>query len=137
VKKDPKPITALGDGVEKIARKTGLKKATEIFSELTGLDCGCDERKVKLNLLFHRQGYATKCLTKDEYTRLGQVLAEVERNKNAITKRLQREIATIYSQAFQTRFEIWCNNCPSIWKARIGELAKLYQFYMQEQNAAG
>ncbi len=34
----------LGDSIEKLTEATGIKKAVELFSEITGLDCGCDER---------------------------------------------------------------------------------------------
>lgn len=52
----------LGDTVEKITKATGIKKAVKF---LVGEDCGCDERKEKLNKLF---GYKKpECLTEDEY----------------------------------------------------------------------
>ena len=39
----------LGDTVEKITKATGIKKAVKFIA---GEDCGCDERKVKLNEMF-------------------------------------------------------------------------------------
>ena len=39
----------LGDTVEKITKATGIKKAVKF---LAGEDCGCDERKEKLNEMF-------------------------------------------------------------------------------------
>lgn len=39
----------LGDTIETITTYTGLKKATEIISGLTGSDCGCEKRKKWLN----------------------------------------------------------------------------------------
>lgn len=38
----------LGDTVEKITKITGIKKVVEMMTD----DCGCDERKEKLNQLF-------------------------------------------------------------------------------------
>jgi len=42
----------LGDTIEKITKATGIKKVVEKVSEITGKDCGCNERKDTLNRLF-------------------------------------------------------------------------------------
>ena len=47
-----KKAQGLGDTVEQITTATGIKAAVEMFSKATGLDCGCDERKAKLNQIF-------------------------------------------------------------------------------------
>ena len=39
----------LGDSIEKFTKKTGIKKVVEKVSKVTGIDCGCDERKNLLN----------------------------------------------------------------------------------------
>ena len=39
----------LGDTIEKITTITGIKKVVEAISEATGEDCGCEERKKRLN----------------------------------------------------------------------------------------
>lgn len=39
----------LGDTIEKITAATGIKKVVEKVSEVTGKDCGCKNRKEKLN----------------------------------------------------------------------------------------
>jgi len=39
----------LGDSIEKITKKTGIKKAVGVLSKATGHDCGCSARKEKLN----------------------------------------------------------------------------------------
>jgi hypothetical protein len=38
----------LGDSIEKLTEKTGIKKLVESFVE----DCGCNKRKEKLNKMF-------------------------------------------------------------------------------------
>ncbi len=45
-----KKSEGLGDTIEKITTATGIKAAVEMFSKATGIDCGCDARKEKLNL---------------------------------------------------------------------------------------
>ena len=42
----------LGDTIEKITKATGIKKVVEKISKATNKDCGCTERKDKLNELF-------------------------------------------------------------------------------------
>ena len=42
----------LGDTIEKITKATGIKKVVEKLSEVTGKDCGCEDRKEFLNKRF-------------------------------------------------------------------------------------
>lgn len=42
----------LGDSIEKVTKATGVKWVVEKFTELTGVDCGCENRKERLNKLF-------------------------------------------------------------------------------------
>ena len=44
--KKQQPVEGLGDVIEKVTEATGIKKA---IKWLAGDDCGCDERKEKLN----------------------------------------------------------------------------------------
>jgi len=39
----------LGDTIENITTVTGIKKFVDTISSATGKDCGCKERKEKLN----------------------------------------------------------------------------------------
>ena len=39
----------LGDFIELITTYTGIKWVVKKYSKLTGKDCGCNERKEKLN----------------------------------------------------------------------------------------
>lgn len=42
----------LGDTVAKFTHSTGLDKLAEYYTRLTGKDCGCDQRRQKLNQWF-------------------------------------------------------------------------------------
>ena len=55
----------LGDTVEKFTEATGIKK---IVKAIAGEDCGCDERKAKLNKLVTYK--VVNCLEEDEYNYL-------------------------------------------------------------------
>jgi len=39
----------IGDGIEKIAKATGVKRVVDKISKATGKDCGCNKRKKKIN----------------------------------------------------------------------------------------
>lgn len=39
----------LGDTIEKITIRTGIKSVVNAISEITKKDCGCDKRKEELN----------------------------------------------------------------------------------------
>ena len=67
--KESQKSKGLGDTIEKIAEVTGVKKATKF---LFGEDCGCDERKEKLNKMFP---YSKKpeCLKQKEYKFLDRI----------------------------------------------------------------
>jgi hypothetical protein len=45
-------MTGLGDLVEAATTVTGVKAATEAVAKVTGKDCGCKQRRDKLNRLF-------------------------------------------------------------------------------------
>jgi hypothetical protein len=55
----------LGDTIEKVLKATGVKKLVDIFTD--GKDCGCTERKDKLNLLFPYKRQPVRCLTESLY----------------------------------------------------------------------
>ena len=63
----------LGDDIEKITKATGIKKVVDTFAELTGIDCGCDARKKKLNEMFRYT--KPECLTENEFDYLTEVFS--------------------------------------------------------------
>ena len=48
----PRKWTGLGDVVETVAEVTGVKTVVDTVSKVTGKDCGCADRKKKLNQAF-------------------------------------------------------------------------------------
>lgn len=111
----------LGDTVEKITTATGIKKVLEMFSEATGIDCGCEERKAKLNELF---SYSRKvnCLTEKDYNLLGDLIT-----KNQLTPSDQKILTDIYYNVFNYRLQL--SACGSCWKGKVQELRKVYDEY--------
>ena len=96
--------TGLGDTIEIVLEKTGIAK---LAKWILGEDCGCEERKEKLNKLFPYS--KPKCLTEEEHAYLteSKVLA-----KNVLIPSEQRELLKIYNRVFsQKRQPTSCGSC--------------------------
>ena len=113
----------LGDSIEKLTEVTGIKKAFEMFSEATGIDCGCDERKEKLNNLFP-YNRNINCLNESDYNKLTKYLSAQQTTLSPIE---QNEISDIYFNVFNYRLQI--SSCSSCWKGKLDELRKVYNEY--------
>jgi len=113
----------LGDTVEQITEATGIKAAVEMFSKATGIDCGCEERKAKLNELF---SYSRKvnCLTEKDYNALTDLISP---NKSTLTIEEQQIISEIYYNVFNYRLQL--SSCGSCWAGKVQELRKVYNEY--------
>lgn len=113
----------LGDSIEKLTEVTGIKKAVEMFSEATGIDCGCDERKEKLNNLFP-YNRNINCLNESDYNKLTKYLSAQQTTLTAIE---QQEVSDIYFNVFNYRLQI--SSCASCWKGKLDELRRVYNEY--------
>ena len=113
----------LGDSIEKLTEATGIKKVVEMFSEATGIDCGCDERKEKLNNLFP-YNRNINCLNESDYNKLTKYLSA---QQTTLTPIEQQEISDIYFNVFNYRLQI--SSCASCWKGKLDELRRVYNEY--------
>ena len=107
----------LGDTIEKITEATGIKA---VVKAIAGDDCGCDERRDKLNKIFpySRQ---PECLNQEEIDYLsGGVLS-----KKTLTHDQRVRIAEIHSRVFNHKFDVPCTCSPKIWMQWIRELKEL------------
>lgn len=118
-----KKSKGLGDSIEKLTEVTGIKKAFEMFSEATGIDCGCDERKEKLNNLFP-YNRNINCLNESDYNKLTKYLSAQQTTLSPIE---QNEISDIYFNVFNYRLQI--SSCSSCWKGKLDELRRVYNEY--------
>jgi hypothetical protein len=111
----------LGDDIEKyITKPLGIKKAVKF---LAGEDCGCDERKEKLNKLFPRQ--KPECFTASEYE---LVKDAIESKKNTFTAQEVKKYVAIYNRIFNQKFiATSCDVCfrNNVWDS----LKKVYNQY--------
>jgi hypothetical protein len=107
----------LGDTIEAITTNTGIKAAVDWFSEATGIDCGCDARKEKLNKLFRYR--KPECLTKEEYEFIGTMIG-----RNTVSSIEQTQINKIYNRVFKD--SVQPTSCSSCLRGRVQELETLY-----------
>ena len=116
-----KKATGFGDTLGQITEATGIKAAVEMFSKATGIDCGCEERKTKLNELF---SYSRKvnCLTETDYNLLTDLIT-----KNQLTPEDQKILTDIYYNVFNYRLQL--SACGSCWAGKVQELKKVYNEY--------
>lgn len=115
----------LGDTVEKVLEVTGIAK---VAKWLLGKDCGCDERKAKLNELFPY--IKPLCLEKDEFEWLDNWFKQ---KRNYVKPDEQAIILRIHSRIFRVRNEP--TNCGPCLLSRVAELEKVYNTYKDENNA--
>ena len=116
----------LGDDIEKITKATGIKKVVDAFVDATGIDCGCDARKEKLNKLFPKKTQPL-CLEEKEYNFLKEFF--VDFNGRELRPRYHEELSRIHSRIFQHKFYIPCTCNPKEWKRHIDDLKKVYGEY--------
>lgn len=114
-----KKAQGLGDTIEQITEATGIKNLVKFVA---GEDCGCDERKKKLNELFPYRN--TNCLTEEEYNWLNetQVL-----NQQTFKPSEQTRIIQIYNRVFNLRQEP--TSCVSCFRDIILKLNVIFQEY--------
>ena len=118
-----KDSKGLGDTVEKITEATGIKKDVKFIS---GEDCGCDERKSKLNHLFPY--YKPNCFTEDEFDTLHEMFSKKGWETKTITAGKVKELYVIYNRVFNTADKV--SGCGSCVKGRLKKLERLYKEYL-------
>ena len=109
----------VGDTVEKVFEKTGIAKAAKF---VLGEDCGCEERKEKLNEMFRYK--KPECLTEQEFDLIKMA---VDTKKNKWTPDEQETYKKIYERIFKTKVE--CTPCSFgkvVWK----DLQAVYNQYL-------
>ena len=105
----------IGDSVEKVLKATGISK---VAKKILGDDCGCDERKKKLNQMFP---YA-RPFTEDELKIYEQVLPSLK--KGNINRNEQIALVKIYNKVFNANKKP--SSCSSCVQQTLAKLAKVY-----------
>ena len=114
-----KKSEGLGDTIEKITEATGIKK---VVKWIAGDDCGCDERKAKLNKLFKYT--EPKCLQEDEHEWLDEWYT---RRSETMKPSEQRVMLGIYNRIFNAKQTP--TQCSSCLREINNKMMKIYQTY--------
>ena len=117
-----KKSEGLGDTIEKITTATGIKQAVDFVFDKLGKDCGCEERKEKLNKLFRYE--EPKCLTQDEYDWLDKFFNS---KKELVTSKDQIKIIEINNRIFNAK--VGPTSCGPCVRGTIKKLRKVYEQY--------
>jgi len=112
----------LGDTIEKFTEKTGIKKVVEKVSEVTGIDCGCDERKAKLNKMFPYRN--KECLNDEEYNWLDQYFTS---RKSSVSHDEQVRMVNIHNRVLAAKREV--SSCGSCVRDMVNIMKRLYLEY--------
>ena len=123
-----KDAEGLGDPIEAITEATGIKAAVDKFHELTGKDCGCNERKEYLNKKFN---YNVHCFAASEYEWFTAFLQRRIDQPKKVDNLDVFELCRLYERIFRDRCSI-CRGCPSGWSRTmevIKHLTNVYESY--------
>jgi hypothetical protein len=111
----------LGDTIEAGLQAVGIDK---VAKWILGEDCGCEQRKEKLNKLFPYK--KANCLTENDYEYLTMFL---DRKRNTILPTEQEIVLKIYNRTFNTN--VGATQCATCWIDMIEELKKVFNSYEQ------
>ena len=113
------PSQGLGDTVEKVLKATKIDRLVKFIA---GEDCGCEERKKKLNEMFQ---YRAKplCLNEDEYLWL---LEFFKNNPKEIRPSEQKVMQGIYERVFNLKMQEFCDGCI---KTMVKKMKQVYEAY--------
>jgi len=117
------PSEGLGDTIEKIAKKTGIKKAVQWMA---GKDCGCAERKAKLNELYR---YKAECMVESEFLWFKEYVKR--HNPKKFSKQDVHGLVVMFSRIFKRRPSV-CSNCNGAVKVMnevFKALNNIYESY--------
>ena len=121
-----KQSKGLGDTIAKITEATGIDKLVKFVA---GEDCGCKERKEKLNKLFPY--VKPNCLTEDEFKTLDEFFSL---NTQQVTNVQQRDLVKVSNRVFNRQDQQ--TSCSSCLRDLVGKLKVIYNEY-KEENAEG
>ena len=110
-----KQSKGLGDSIEKALKATGIDK---VAKKVLGDDCGCEERKQKLNKLFP---YA-RPFTEDELSIYESVLPRLK--SGTVTGSDQAILVKLYNKVFNANKK--ASGCSSCVQQTLAKLAKVY-----------
>ena len=107
----------LGDSVDKVLKATGIDK---VAKKVFGDDCGCEERKRKLNTIFPYGD--VRQFTEDELSIYESVLPRLKGGR--ISGEDQAILVNLYNKVFNSNKKP--SGCSSCVQETLAKLAKVY-----------
>ena len=107
----------LGDSIEKVFKATGIDK---VAKKVLGDDCGCEERKQKLNAIFPYSN--VRQFTEDELSIYESVLPRIQ--QGTIKAEDQAILVKLYNKVFNANKKT--SGCGSCVQQTLAKLAKVY-----------
>lgn len=121
-----KKSVGLGDTIEKITQATGIDKLVKFVA---GEDCGCEERKKRLNVMFPYN--KPVCLTEQEHEYLKNYYdSKIVQVKHSV----QVEILKIFNRVFNQNLQP--TSCSDCYRDIHYKLEKLYNTYKDADTEA-
>ena len=113
------PPEGLGDVIESITEATGIKK---LIKAVWGDDCGCDERKAKLNAILK---FKVECLEESEYEHLKEFF---DGNPQQVKPSEYKKLVTIARRIFNRNISdsMGCGGCV---RDVVNRLQRVYETY--------
>jgi len=112
-----KKSRGLGDTIQKITKATGIDK---VAKAVLGDDCGCEERKEKLNKMFPYN--KVRQFTEDELKIYEEVLPRLK--SGTIKGQDQATLVKLYNKVFNANKKP--SSCSSCVQQTLAKLAKVY-----------
>jgi len=109
----------VGDTLEKVFEATGV---ADVVKFIAGEDCGCAERKDRLNKLLPFRN--PECFTEDEYIWLSDYFSE---RVTSVNVNDQTKLVNIYNRVFHKRERL--SRCSSCVRRIYNDLKKYYDSY--------
>ena len=111
-------IRGLGDVVEAFTKATGIKAIVDKVSDVLGVDCGCDERREKLNNLLPRGRKQVRCMTDVEYAEYGEFMNT--RKSGRLEADEVKFLMSLYTKIYNRKWaKVRCTQCAL--KGRVKE----------------
>ena len=122
-------VNGLGDVLEDIAKVTGIKA---IVKAIAGEDCGCDERRERLNNLLPRGRKQVRCMTDDEYRDYGSFMNT--RKEGRLDSNEVKYLMALYTKIYNRKWrKVRCTQCAlkSRVKEAMSDLDRTYNNHNQ------
>ena len=116
----------LGDTIEKVTEATGVKKLVKFIA---GEDCGCDERKSKLNSMFAYK--EPNCMTETEYSNWNVFR---EDSGEVLTRSEMEQVVRLHARLFNHPIHRPCTCAPKKWQNMISEINQLFETYDEQTD---